>query len=248
MLLVGGDSFAQFPKTDWVLETKSSKACTNWDGNILHWCELLAQEKNIDSISVGIAGGDSSITSYETIRQLYNNTSITHCIFFITSPFRTAIRDKSSKSESELKRRFAHYDDRWMLAPAEYYSTVLTDNIFLPGSHYASIDRECGQEIEHNQLWHRIDRIPEHEFIQKQLNSLATISTMAKTRGISIVFCSGFPPGIPQHWVTEELRDQYFDSTGACGVTMSQPELRSHHNAAEHKFIFEIFKKTVKTF
>ena len=112
MLLVGGDSFAQFPKTEWVLERKQNRPCPEWDGKNFHWCELLAEQLNIASESVGIQGGDSATTSYETIRQLHLNENITHCIFFITMPWRVAIREKPSTHERAYKKRMMHYAHR----------------------------------------------------------------------------------------------------------------------------------------
>lgn len=238
MLLVGGDSFAQFPKTEWVMETNSSRPCSQWDGKNIHWCELLSQELNIDCISTGVAGGDSSITSYETIREIYNNKSLTHCIFFITSPWRTAIRNKPSVNEREFKNRMIHYDNRSVLSLREYYSSELKDVINLPGSHYTTLESDCKLEIDLDHLWHRVDRVPEHEFIQKQLNSLTTISTMAKSRGIKLLFASGFPENISSTWVKEELGDLYFQASNI----MSQPELRSHYNLEEHKSLLTKFK------
>ena len=243
MLLVGGDSFADFPKTLWHVSTCQSGPCPKWDGENLHWCELLANEMNLASKSVGVAGGDSATTSYETIRQLYINKNITHCIFFITSPWRTVIRAKSSKNEREYKKRMIHYDNRLNLNLTEYYQDPLLDLVKMPGSHYVTITNTRGY-IDQDHLWHRLDRMPEYEFVQKQLNGLTTISTMAKKRGIKMLFATGFFAGAIGLWVREELGETLFTPS----VPMSQSELRSHYNAEEHKSIFKKFKSEVDNY
>tara|TARA_B110000046_G_C12901175_1_gene358674 strand:+ start:253 stop:987 length:735 start_codon:yes stop_codon:yes gene_type:complete len=244
MLLVGGDSFAQFPKTEWVMEEKQNRPCSEWDGKNHHWCELLAKQLNIASESVGIQGGDSATTSYETIRQLHLNENITHCIFFITMPWRVAIREKPSTHERAYKKRMMHYDDRSQLNVNQYYQTPLLDIVKVEGSHYSTIDRDCGIPIDKEHLWLRMDRIPEHEFIQKQLNSITTISAMAKKRGIKMLFSSGFRVELVESWVQEELEETFFHAN----ALMSQPELRSHFNADEHKSILEKFRFEVDNY
>ena len=238
MLLVGGDSFADFPKTLWHVDTGQSGPCPGWDGKNLHWCELLANEMNLASKSVGIAGGDSATTSYETIRQLYINKNITHCIFFITSPWRTVIRVNRSANEREYKKRIIRYDNRLNLNLTEYYQDPLLDLVDWLSPY------ESRKVIDTDHLWHRLDRMPEYEFVQKQLNGLTTISTMAKKRGIKMLFSTGFPSKAIGLWVQEELGETLFTP----GVLMSQSELRSHYNAEEHKSIFKKFKSEVDNY
>jgi|SaaInlV_125m_DNA_1040241.scaffolds.fasta_scaffold22177_5 hypothetical protein len=244
MLLVGGDSFSEFPKGHWHVNAGFETPCPDWDGKSLHWCELLANEMNLASKSVGIGAGDSATTSYETIRQLYINKNITHCIFFITNPWRTVIREKSSKNEREYKKRMIHYDNRLKLNLTQYYQNPLLDLINMPGSHYTTIDKNSEMLIDEEHLWCRLDRMPEYEFVQKQLNGLTTISTMAKKRGIKMLFATGFSAPLAGLWVQEELEETLF----VPNLAMSQSELRSHYNAQEHKSIFEKFKFEVDNY
>ena len=64
MLLVAGDSFAEFPK----------------DVDYSHWAEIIS---NHDAISTGTGGSDIGYTSMIAMEELYQN-NYTHCIFFIT--------------------------------------------------------------------------------------------------------------------------------------------------------------------
>lgn len=85
-LLVGGDSFAQFPNG----ERYQGYAIPNKTD--LHWTQLLQK----DAISVGIGAGDLYSTSYVTTQKILQDNSISHCIFFITDVSRDIIQTKEN--------------------------------------------------------------------------------------------------------------------------------------------------------
>lgn len=101
MLLVGGDSFAQFPRFHWYKSMPTADQITTVthpasphgpeftvDYTYPHWCEILDD----DAISVGLGGGDIYTTSFITTQAILSNPKITHCIFFITSFDRDVIQ------------------------------------------------------------------------------------------------------------------------------------------------------------
>ena len=111
MLLVGGDSFAQFPRFHWYKSSPTADQITTVsypassrgpeftvDYTYPHWCEILDN----NAISVGVGGGDIYTTSFVTIQALLGNPKITHCIFFITGFDRDVIQT-SKRSTDKLK-------------------------------------------------------------------------------------------------------------------------------------------------
>lgn len=101
MLLVGGDSFAQFPRFHWYKTSPAADQITTVsypaskrgpgftvDYTYPHWCEILDN----NAISVGIGGGDIYTTSFVTTQSILSNPKITHCIFFITGFDRDVIQ------------------------------------------------------------------------------------------------------------------------------------------------------------
>ena len=94
-LLVGGDSFAEFPKQSYNVDIKKDYIDFPSSGkgegfrqnlNYNHWCQILDH----NAVSVGIGGADISITTFVTIQQLMT-LEFTHCIFFVTDFYRDVI-------------------------------------------------------------------------------------------------------------------------------------------------------------
>ena len=74
-LLVGGDSFAQFPDHSYghqesrpYIDWPESNLGTGFRQNLLfkHWCQQLDN----DAVSVGIGGSDISTTTFVTLQEL----------------------------------------------------------------------------------------------------------------------------------------------------------------------------------
>lgn len=91
-LLVGGDSFAQFPShwykcvnNELVWEYPSSSRGEGFSVtyDFKHWAELLADQYNGSATSIGIGAGDISTTTFVTIQELLKN-NYTHCMLFVT--------------------------------------------------------------------------------------------------------------------------------------------------------------------
>lgn len=93
MLLVAGDSFAQFPYFTWygssptedqvaeVTYPETSKGSGfTVDYSYPHWCQII----DPDAISVGYGGADIYTTTFVATQEIISNQDISHCIFFIT--------------------------------------------------------------------------------------------------------------------------------------------------------------------
>lgn len=94
MLIVGGDSFAQFPR-QWYQcesteETLNPVPEFNQSLDFKHWGQLLADQGNMESKSVGVGGGDISSTTAITMQEIHRSPA-THCLFFITTFPRTIV-------------------------------------------------------------------------------------------------------------------------------------------------------------
>jgi len=96
-LLVGGDSFAQFPNGEWYKSFAESHITDK------HWCQLI--DKN--AVSIGYGAGDIYTTSFVTIQRILQDTSFTHCIFFITSVDRDIIQT-NSRRHTDIAVRTTH--------------------------------------------------------------------------------------------------------------------------------------------
>ena len=132
MLLVAGDSFAEFPKDPMVhhpgVKTKDGYP---------HWAEIIS---NHDAISTGTGGSDIGYTSMIAMEELYQN-NYTHCIFFITDFGRIPLQPVKdnmailNKSLTSLDSPQDFYGSRKRVRPKTKIPGV-DDGIRRPVSHY----------------------------------------------------------------------------------------------------------------
>lgn len=110
MLLVGGDSFAEFPK-ETIPNGDVTNSVKEWKGGFLHWAEIIS---NGNAISTGAGGFDLGYTSLTAMEELYQN-NYTHCIFFITDFIRISTQIVDSNM-AILNKAFISQD-----TPQEFY-------------------------------------------------------------------------------------------------------------------------------
>jgi len=251
-LLIGGDSFAVSPEWEYRLPQQEYHLRDNLTRqSVKHWCEQWADEKKMDNICAGIPGGDNSTNTSILMREMWTNTNITHCVFFVTNPFRTNVRHipeheevvSASRKEEMYVERMVDYDDKWIGDLDSYYSVIPYhdgEKSDFPGSHYTSLN--TGYYMDLNHLWHRMDRIPEHDFIQKSLNTFSGLASVADHLGIKLLFTTGFGPGDKcwRDWIKVVLKLPVWDFIPP---TKSDPDCFSHHTNAEHASILKYMKE-----
>ena len=175
-LLVGGDSFAQFPNGEWY------KSKPNLDSTVLHWAQILQK----DAISVGIGAGDLYTTSFVTTQNILQDDNITHCIFFITSTSRDIIQTKGnclSKLADNLYKPFSkkHYFTDYIDAHLSKNKNQISNYILFDGDFTKSNDLI---------LYFNIHADFKH--IHTKLSVLSLLKTLCDRKNIKLIFVTPF--------------------------------------------------------
>lgn len=175
MLLVGGDSFAQFPR-EWykcIDEDTVLNPVPEFSQSLLfkHWCQILADQGNMESKSVGIGAGDISTTTAVTMQELEKHP-VTHCIFFITTFPRSVI-------QRHPNRNFAKYDAGEVLYNANYNNFYTDRDLFVNDLTRRHEDTP-GQRLLGENWWLDTPEIqgPYREQISNHLDCKEPISTL----------------------------------------------------------------------
>lgn len=245
-LLVAGDSFAEFPGGSYIPWDKVGRDYSK-KGPSVHWCELWADSLNMNSISSGIGGSSIALSAHCTIHEIIQNTTITHCIFFVSQPFRTTIRLRdrtldldNTKSKKQYIKRFANWSNQWNTNSVEEYFWQSPNAPIHHGNNFITIE----EPLDPIHICERIDATTREQFLTSALSSLSSLGYICQSRGIKLIFTSGFPTDQLWHdWVKNIMKlsiYDYYDSK----VLMSDSSVRSHYTAHEHLQLYNYLKTT----
>lgn len=236
-LLVAGDSFAQFPRKNLSV----------------HWCEKWAADANMNSVSSGIQGGAIPVSAHRAMHEIIKNTTITHCIFFISQPFRTTIRLrnqnldlKNKKSKKQYINRFLDWNDQWTNNTTEkYFEQSSNDRIIHYGTNFATIEKPIEKSIEKTHICERMDAATKEQFLTGALSSLSSLGYICQAREIKLIFTSGFPTDqLWYDWVKNIMKLPVYDYFSTSNVSMSDINVTSHYTEHEHKQLYDYLKST----
>jgi hypothetical protein len=175
-LLVGGDSFAQFPNGQWYQSSAESHITDK------HWCQLI--DKN--TVSVGYGAGDLYTTSFVTTQKILQDDDITHCIFFITNASRDIIQTKGNdaiKLADNLHETFS----------IEYYLTDYIDSHISKNkdslSNYMFFD---GDFLKSKYFIPYFTAHADFKHIHTKLSVLSLLKTLCDRKDVKLIFVAPF--------------------------------------------------------
>lgn len=204
MLLVGGDSFAQFPRFHWYktspgpdqITTVSYPASRRGPGFTVdytypHWCEILDN----NAISVGVGGGDIYTTSFVTTQSILSNPKITHCIFFITSFDRDVIQtSKRSFEKLELDildtppmKEVYTSESRYVVDGHVSRNADVASNLRLIGHHWFCQPEEM-RGPDADKILNYLSYTPAFKQIHTKLACLSHLKTICDNNNVKILF------------------------------------------------------------
>lgn len=201
-LLVGGDSFAQFP-SHWYKCTQTDStqiypSSTRGEGFTVvydypHWAEIVTAKYNGTSKSVGIGAGDISTTVAVTVQELLKG-EYTHCIFSVTHFSRDCVQIAGNSALDKHFRADA-------ITMSEFYNNEIVDehigrtyhgsNYLLTGAHwFHSTDEIKGPAKDKIDLY--FDCHSDFKYIQDRIANLAYLQLICDQRNIKLVFSCPF--------------------------------------------------------
>lgn len=256
-LLVGGDSFAEFPdhfydyvETKDYLDFPDSEKGKGFrqDLNFKHWCQILDQ----DAVSVGITGADISVTSFVTIQELMTQ-KFTHCIFFVTDFYRDTI--EINKKQPIDSTEFAQNTD---------FDSVYKNRKFIKNIRWSSWeDEEADKTSEkvykrlRSSIWHETDEfIGKHKpgimqylryhadfkYIHDRLSNLMFLKKYCDDNNIGICFVLPFWPRPNARGVIEYIPGEHFYYDFKNEHSEFYKWARTHHSEEEHIELANRFK------
>lgn len=245
-LLVAGDSFAEFPHSVYMPWDNTNRKIYK-EGPSTHWCELWADSANLASISSGIGGSAIELNAHCAIHEIIQNPTITHCVFFVSQPFRTTIRYRTQtlnlrnkKSKKQYIKRFANWDDQWNKSSVDEYFLQPPNAPIQYGNNFVTIEEPL-DDI-HTSV--RMDATTREQFLTKALSSLSSLGYICQSKGIKLLFTSGFTiESLWRDWA-ENIMECPIYNHRASNVPMSDISVRSHYNKQEHAQIYEHLKTT----
>ena len=264
-LLVGGDSFAEFPKQSYNYVEK--REFIDWPSsgkgsgfrqylNYKHWCQQLDN----NAVSVGIGGADISITTFVTIQQLMTN-EYSHCIFFVTEFYRDII--EINKKQSINSAHFAQNTD---------FDTLYKNTEYIKNIKWSSqaddladaTDEKVYKKIR-SSIWYDTDEIigkhkpgvmqylryhADFKYIHDRLSNLMFLKKCCDDHNINLCLVLPFWPlpsaqgvidYIPGDSTTVHFHYKFKDESSEFFKWA-----RSHHSEEEHKDIAHRFRREYK--
>jgi hypothetical protein len=245
MLLVGGDSFAQFPNGGYGYRDDEIHDVELPD---YHWCQSI----DADAKSVGLGSADISASTFLTISQL-SKGDYSHCIFFITSPTREILNKDlqtidsyidcvTDKNDSlSLENRFR--DPRHTIphnTGSSYIETNSNAIFFQAGGEFN------GKEYHKN----AIETTHGPMAIHNKVSNLLALKHYCDSNKIKLMLVAPFGPDAVNvaiskfykldvfyymKWVFGSFED-YIAENG-----LQVMNLRTHHTTKEHDRIFNAF-------
>ena len=257
-LLVGGDSFAEFPKQSYDTEiTEDFKDYPDspkgkgfrQDLNYNHWCQLLDH----DAVSVGIGGADISITTLVTIQQLMT-LEFTHCIFFVTDFYRDVI--EINKKQPIESAEFAQQTD---------FDTIYKNKKYIENIDWSSFkDDEADNTNEkvykklRSAIWHEPEDFTgkhrpgimqylryhaDFKYIHDRLSNLMFLKKYCDDNYINLCFVLPFWPLESAQGVIDYISTEHFHYKFKNTDTEFFKWARTHHTEQEHIDIARQFRK-----
>lgn len=257
-LLVGGDSFAEFPRSTTDPRTLGEglhdDPIRTWDGHTLHWCEQWAHSRGAHAHSVGWGGADNTAAVNMVTREIMASTPYTHCVYFLTDPNRTLKRDTA-----HLVKGDGHWDKRdyvrrrWSVGHnwdhEEWSKSIEYAEGEMPlcvGNTAASLQFN-GVHTKRSAPWNWIkysmNLTPTPVPIQNTVAQIALLNSQCAARGIRLLVTSGFSwPRAFETWRTSECypRFESFDFSKKVPVEDKGWRLRSHYQHHQHAQILEL--------
>ena len=264
MLLVGGDSFAQFPK-QWY-QCESDEEILNpvpefsQSLNFKHWGQLLADQGNMESKSVGIGAGDISTTTAVTMQALERHP-VTHCIFFITTFPRSVV-------QRHPNREFAMYEVGDVLHNTDYNKFYTDEKLFVNNMtrrhEDTSGERLLGEDWWHNdsaiqgpykvKISNHLECIVPNSALHDKWCNLIALANSCEKKNIKLFFVTPFADSISAKTFLLENNYNHFDyMPDLYGDWVNFREnivgrlnfkwLRTHHTEQQHFEIANHFNK-----
>lgn len=210
-LLVGGDSFAQFPNGEWY---KSSRDNRSKD---LHWAQILQK----DAISVGQGAGDLYTTSFVTTQKILQDDDITHCIFFVTNPARDIIQIKGNdviKLADNLHQAFS----------IEYYLTDYIDKHISKNKELLSNYMFFDGDFSKSKYFIPYFKIhADFKHLHTKLSVLSLLKTLCDRKNVKLIFVAPFDILEVQNNIT------YFTGVSVFNLLEIFPNLQEWMNSKE---------------
>ena len=244
MLLVAGDSFAEFPRSTYHYDRGvQGKDNSLANLNNTHWCELWAASLGVASVSTGIPAGDMLTTVSAAQRHILAHTSVSHCVFYVTNPFRTHL--PATTSRRKVKRYLKLFANRNHLWHTHDYAQQLTSShepVIYPGTHYHTLEAnpQFPAEINWTHVWERMDQTTSVDWLNANLNHLAGLAAVAQSRGVKLMFTSGFAHDLLwTSWVESVLKLPVYQYVSP---RYADIHCKSHMIASEHAQVFNTLK------
>ena len=252
-LLVGGDSFAEFPRGTTDPRTLARGSHDDpvrvWDGETRHWCEQWAASVGANSHSVGWGGADNTAAVNMVTRELMGATTYTHCVYFLTDPNRTYKRNTShlTKGDRHFDKR-DYVSRRWQVGfnwdHTEWSTAIEYPEDEMPvciGNTAASL-RFNSVHNKKSAPWewikYSMNLTPTPQPLQNTVAQIALLNSQCAARGIKFMVTSGFSwPRAFETWRDSECYPQFakFDFQDQVRVNPKTGwQLRSHYTHSEH--------------
>jgi hypothetical protein len=236
-ILVGGDSYAEFPYWEYVQHYHEWRVRKDWQDGHRHWIERWAEMNNSSVASCGMPGFDTISSSMELLNRIWRaKRAPTHVIYYTTTFHRTIQTPprelKGEPSPRQYLKRMVQLERDSKLSFEEYMRKPFEMG-HSPGTAYNTLDEETMPDIDWNHVWNRMDRVTQKEFYFKQISCLSMLDGACRARGAQLIVTSGF--GVHYLW------HDWARSTGIpvinCtqNVPMNNPKLPSHFSAQEHR-------------
>ena len=237
-LLVAGDSFAQFPQKEYNPVHPDRLPQETWPG--LHWCELWANSAGMHSRTSGMGGSDIHTNTHHAMHVIVKDPSVSHCVYFVSVPFRTALllQQPRRKRAKRYLRKFAGWDDEWANSSTQGYFERAPDDVLFHGSHYATLSQGVPYlypEIDQIHVWERMDLTAREQWLTSALASISALGYLCESRGIKLLFTSGFAA---DHLWKDWVENTMSKPTWSFSQTCSDDCVRSHYTQQEHVSIY----------
>jgi len=248
MLLVGGDSFAQFPKSCYL---EKDNQIEHGDPGLYpdyHWCQSLYAEAK----SVGMGSADISSTTFITISEIIKSkNAYTHCVFFITHPVRT-ILNKEPQQENEtahglsalvptMEERYHSPEHTIPYGTASSYAVSDSNAMFMQASH-------ATEEWQTNTI--KSTHVP--MAIHNKISNLLALKYVCDSNNIKLLFVAPFGPDPVNESINKFYKLDVFDYMTPIFGSFEQyvennnkqiSHHRTHHTTSEHDSILTEFNK-----
>ena len=246
MLLVGGDSFAQFP-----FDSYGNNGDYEHENDVpdYHWCQAL----NPDSYSVGIGSADISASTFVTISAL-SKQSYSHCVFFITTPTREILFKEQHTIDSyvhcltdpnaslSMKERYRHPQHSIPYNTSSSYVDSNSNSVFL----------QVGGEFEANEYHtHAIESKHAPMAMHNKVSNLLALKHYCDSNNTKLMFVAPFGPDPINKAISKFYKlDVFYYMTDVFGGFDNYIEkngskvmnLMTHHTTKEHDEILNAFK------